>query len=491
MDYRLWEHFAKAASVKTPNSIRLSWTKGHATTAHVELGITTEANREGNRIADLAADDGVRLHGDETHSLARLLTARHKAYSAFMYKVIQHIVEAHLIHKELVRIQDCKDAKCHSQHNIVSMYAPLAYGLQGGTSKLSFITSIRNFKKEVAAKPHISHAEDFLKELHVQPTSSGVRGITWLELYILYRCSGYPKPIANPLNVGFAKPTLHEQIGAFKCCTKSIVMRALDSNACGSYFKPYVAHVQQYKGLAIEAVHAAISFNIALSQETVRILAAQLVKLTRRCNANVIRSFLDAETGLKSTKLTTKGKSGWDDNIVAARGNDSATGTSPVVLVQQPAQCELQQMPISILICLVCKAESVARIAKLQQDNLDIKIKCDNCCIRPPSRDWKCNCQVRWHTCLRHVCVTAIHKAKGKPNPITSKASKRLLKNATVGQLLDDDLQRESKLAKRPLDDDIITLEDKAPMASAIKPNMIPQSLKDRFPDAMRALGSQ
>ena len=258
--------------------------------------------------------------------------------------------------------------------------------------------------------------------------------------------------------------------------------------------EPEQKHMCQLRGIAIDGVHASVSCTMHLPSETQHLLIMQLVRLSRKVSAVDLRSFLNNDKNLPLTKLELKGKSSWDDKIpvcTSLKAMCCSTDFPHVRIKDRDSSSDSSRIPISIMICPSCNSKGVADIAKLQQADLDIKIKCDNCCIRPPSRDWKCNCQVRWHTCLRHVCVTAIHKAKGKPNPITSKASKRLLKNATVGQLLDDDLQREPKLAKRLLDDDIITLEDKAPMASAIKPNMIPQSLKDRFPDAMRALGSQ
>ena len=104
----------------------------------------------------------------------------------------------------------------------------------------------------------------------------------------------------------------------------------------------------------------------------------------------------------------------------------------------------------------------VAKDAQLQQADLDIKIKCSHCCKRLPARDWKCNCGVVWHTCKRHAPKAAILKANGKLNTIASKASKRLLYDASVGQLLDDDLRPESKRAKCHTNDDFITLVDKA-----------------------------
>ena len=57
---------------------------------------------------------GVKVHGEEVYSLARMYSERHKCYTAFMVEVSTHIVEAHLIHRELLRISEAKLAKQES-----------------------------------------------------------------------------------------------------------------------------------------------------------------------------------------------------------------------------------------------------------------------------------------------------------------------------------------------------------------------------------------
>jgi ribonuclease HI len=60
-DGDLWEHFEKAVAAKGRNAIRISWTKGHATSKHVDAGITTAQKKEGNEKADEIADRGCKL----------------------------------------------------------------------------------------------------------------------------------------------------------------------------------------------------------------------------------------------------------------------------------------------------------------------------------------------------------------------------------------------------------------------------------------------
>ena len=141
-------------------------------------------------------------------------------------------------------------------------------------------------------------------------------------------------------------------------------------------------------------------------------------------------------------------------------------------------------MPGSLMhtmICPACGQINVAQCSKLQQTNLEIKIKCSNCCKLLQSMDWKCNCGVKWHTCQRHANKAASSKAEEKCNKVARKASKRPLMSASLEQLLDDDLRRESNDAKNQYDG-IIDLGYSA--RKALKLGMIPQSLRERFPHA-------
>ena len=138
-----------------------------------------------------------------------------------------------------------------------------------------------------------------------------------------------------------------------------------------------------------------------------------------------------------------------------------------------------------IMICPLCSQPNVAQSHKLKQDNLEIRLQCSNCCMRPISARWLCNCGVTWHTCNRHAThKAALSKAKGSRTDVASKASKRRLIEAPLEQILDDDLRRESKQARTLMDDEFITLGHIALNNSAVSLGMIPPKLRERFPDA-------
>ena len=101
--------------------------------------------------------------------------------------------------------------------------------------------------------------------------------------------------------------------------------------------------------------------------------------------------------------------------------------------------------------CPSCEQINTAPQNKLQHNNLEIKIKCCNCCKLWASIGWKCSCGVRWHTCHRHA-RKAHTGVEGKRAEISrnkyNKASKRPLDKASLDQILDDDSRLESKHAR-------------------------------------------
>ena len=72
-DGDIWEHFYSAAKAKGPSSIRLTWIKGHSTQHHIDEGISAHTHKAGNDEADITADIGTALYGQEVIVIARHL----------------------------------------------------------------------------------------------------------------------------------------------------------------------------------------------------------------------------------------------------------------------------------------------------------------------------------------------------------------------------------------------------------------------------------
>ncbi len=434
-------------------------------------------------MSDQVADEGVKVHGEDTYSLARLFTLRHKRYTQFMLHVAKHIVEAHMIHRELLRIAEAKDAKQIARGKDLISHTPLTFPCSSIAKQLTSITSICNLPKQVATHPCIEHAENFLKAIVVMPVANSIRGITWIEMYALYRMAGFPKPLAKPVGVAISRPTLSQQLGQFKNNVRCIASKVLDKDSA-ILFKPEQKHVCHFKGLAIDGVFASVSFNIHLSPDTQRLLTIQLIGLSRKCSALVLRDFLSVYKKIPLVKLELKSKSCWDARTPTCNDLEATCCSSNLkhAKIHDKAASNTAYHAMHTMLCPSCGHLNLAQDDKLQQANLEIKMKCANCRIRSPSMDWKCHCGVVWHTCLRHALKAAHNKASVNRKIVASKASKRPLLNASLEQLLDDDLRRESKSARKQPYDGIIELGYSAPKDKVLKLGMIPPTLRERFP---------
>ncbi len=171
-DGDLWQHFVKAVEAKGPHSVRATWVKGHASDAHVAKGITTQANKEGNDIADSTADLGVELYGGNVLKVAKLLYARHQKYQAFMIDLSKHIVEAYFIHRELIRISEAKLQLSLKHVDKSAGYTHLQYAASAQAKHLAFTSTINRYGKLIRCTPNLINIEITLRALNVVPSTA-------------------------------------------------------------------------------------------------------------------------------------------------------------------------------------------------------------------------------------------------------------------------------------------------------------------------------
>ena len=105
-----------------------------------------------------------------------------------MCLVAKHIIEAHEIHRELVRIEEAKVDSFQMEAATQWTYKNLTYCDENKSRKLDFKSSITMYSKIIDKYPQIPHIEKFLRSRQIcEVSDDGPRPITWLELYIIYR----------------------------------------------------------------------------------------------------------------------------------------------------------------------------------------------------------------------------------------------------------------------------------------------------------------
>jgi len=123
-----------------------------------------------------------------------------------------------------------------------------------------------------------------LNNIEVQEAENGLRGITWLELYILYRCRGHGKPIADPENAAKARTTPAKQIAKFKKETKKVIKLIGASSHEQRMFNTSTARSECLLGVAVKGKHPQLGFNVVVSAEEEEAMTNALIKITRQIN---------------------------------------------------------------------------------------------------------------------------------------------------------------------------------------------------------------
>ena len=76
----------------------------------------------------------------------------------------------------------------------------------------------------------------FLKDLKAQQAKDQQGAITWIEMYIMYRLSGYAKPIADNPNKARSRATVSMQLNKFKACIRGVIGKLAADDAAKNMF---------------------------------------------------------------------------------------------------------------------------------------------------------------------------------------------------------------------------------------------------------------
>jgi ribonuclease HI len=474
-DGDLWEYFYKAVVAKGPNAMRISWVKGHATDAHVAQGITTQANLEGNDMADAIADQGYEMHGERVVHFADLYSKRRHFYSLFYRKVVHHIIEGYLIHKELLRIKDAKEGQA-TQNLLEVTHTPLGYADQQLSQLLVMNTSIKCYPKVIKKTPNIIYVQDFLSKVSLQPLQdSSQRGITWIELYILYRIRGFPNVIQDKAATHRPGITIEKQFKHFKTAVKQVLDKSNMSESQRELFKPVKITKDNLKQVALSGKHPAVLCNVVLEPEEKVHMAKKLLLLGKHCTKKQLADFLELSGKLKPLPIQLKGKRKWDELLPLVLQHEVPT-------FHEEDFSHLDRSILTQVHCPTCKTSNT-RMHSFNKMNLETLVKCKSCSRSAQSQNWLCPCANRWHMCPRHMLDQTTAPCVHKRQKTNNKTAKRPV--VSLGQMLDAELERESKQARKHfevgmlLDETIIELEPSSNIS--LRPGMLPSSLRERF----------
>ena len=192
-DGDLWATFEASLAMRGPNSLAISWTKGHATWKHI-VGNRSNAEAVGNGQADLAADGATAAAEWQSEQQALHYHARKlKAYQALVTRLQSHAGSLLAKVKELseeagvqhrgkyappiaVEAPPPIERTCYTEGEYLGL-PPLPPALEGKLACVHLFLSCTKWKLEEHSKP-----------------------TTWLEIYAVFRLMGgaLTTPILSP-----------------------------------------------------------------------------------------------------------------------------------------------------------------------------------------------------------------------------------------------------------------------------------------------------
>lgn len=174
-------------------------------------------------------------------------------------------------------------------------FEKLVYANGTAATHLSPISSVVCFGSCLKGNPKAT----FIEIIFQKPVKADQqnRPITWIELYTLYRCMGYPKPLDDLSSPGLKKHTILKQMREFKRFMRATTGRILAEEGEQGWFKQGRETPCNLAAVGIAGKHNTLSCNVHVQDE----VAEQIAKHPVRINTKVLKN--------KSTHLLSRARS--------------------------------------------------------------------------------------------------------------------------------------------------------------------------------------
>ncbi len=282
-DGDLWEHFFKAVAAKGAHSVRITKVKGHATEEQVAAGEVRSQGKSGNDAADAVADLGVKVHGEDLIKLGGLCRGRRKRYTRLVGNIQQHIVEAYQIHWQLKDREERLAGKAaYGEDRKKDKFERPKFVEPNECRKLRIQSTMGRFagaKRKLQAAGDI---EKFLRGLVIKPCAESERGITWVELSILFRMHGSVKPIPDAKDRALRRGTARQLIDSFKKQRRNVIEKLVYDGEEKSLFALLSLKTTPLRGVGVESHIPMLFFSVAITEGCQVALTDELLRLFTR-----------------------------------------------------------------------------------------------------------------------------------------------------------------------------------------------------------------
>ena len=140
-------------------------------------------------------------------------------------------------------------------------------------------------------------------------------GITWLELYALYRMAGWPEPLATHTLQAATRPTLRQQLHAFRQATRLLVHSTMPTTS-QTYFKgSSQMGGKRLASLGINTLLAVMPWQPCLTMQAKDRVAKEVLRSQYRLSHAEATQAIAEHTRLPLRQVQLKGRTNWSKTI--------------------------------------------------------------------------------------------------------------------------------------------------------------------------------
>ena len=140
-------------------------------------------------------------------------------------------------------------------------------------------------------------------------------GFTWLELYGLYRLAGHPEPIQYSRSEAVARPTLRQQLHAFRHTVRQLVLHTMPSEQQHLVKGTKQPHSKRLDSLGIATHLAILPWQPCLTAGMQERLAQEILRSQHRLSYAKARQAIAEHHHMAMRQVQLKGRAKWSGTI--------------------------------------------------------------------------------------------------------------------------------------------------------------------------------
>ena len=231
---------------------------------------------------------------------------------------------------------------------------------------------------------------NFVSKIEWQNEWNEEGGITWLEMYVLFRTHS-KKVVLDPLSN--IKPLLQD-VTKFKSQMRKIATRCINEED-EWVLRTCYGRQNRLKGAAIDNKHAGVQGMPKLTQTEAETIINAILAMKGATTSKHQEAHQQGTLSLLPRPLTYRGTAkGWCTRLYL---EDDWTHDRTYVLDEI-----MNQRPLNHIMCPVCMEEMPTKTMKMKDQSNFSNLKCQACKSATTSRKWLCDCGCLWFKCSVH-----------------------------------------------------------------------------------------